>query len=262
MKWVNSLTAIRHGQSEYNNLKHTKDVDPYYQEFKKAFEENYQSTVTRQMAQQMSATYSLNTGDFDTPLTQLGKKQGIITGSKLSTMCPLPDLIFCSPYVRTVDTKNNLCLGWPELANVEIIYDDRIREQEHGLALLYSDWRVFQTLHPEQKKLNDLLGDYWYQYPQGESVSQVRDRIRIFVSMLIRECAGMNVMLITHHLTILSIRANLERLSPQEFIDLDAANKPFNCGLTQYIGKPNLGQNGKLLLNFYNTKLYHDEDIN
>lgn len=209
----------------------------------------------------MSEKYSLNTSDCDTPLTAIGEKQAIITGRHSPGITLLPDIIFYSPYIRTASTLDNMCVGWPELANVERVAEDRIREQEHGLALLYSDWRIFHVMHPEQKKLHDLLGDYGYQYPQGESVSQVRERIRSFTNMLIRECAGMNVMLITHHLTKLSIRANLERLTPREFQDLDNTNKPANCGVNQYVGKPNMGTNGKLVLNFYNTKLYTDTEV-
>lgn len=45
MKWVKSLTVYRHGQSAYNELKHLKDVDPGYNLFKAAFEDDYISLV-------------------------------------------------------------------------------------------------------------------------------------------------------------------------------------------------------------------------
>ncbi len=115
---------------------------------------------------------------------------------------------------------------------------------------------MFHALNPDQKRLRDTMGPYWYQYPQGESVSMVRDRIRDVLSMIIREYAGQHVLMVTHHLTILSLRANLERLSPEEFIRLDNHEKPVNCGITIYRGEPKLGKNGKLVLESYNTCLW------
>lgn len=147
-------------------------------------------------------------------------------------------------------------MGWSDLSLAPHVADDRIREQEHGLSLLYSDWRVFHVLHPDQKQLRDLQGPYWYQYPQGESVSQVRDRARSFTSMLIREWADKHVLVVTHHLTILSLRANYQRFSPEEFIRLDEYEKPVNCGVTLYRGDPTIGKDGKLVLKAYNKKFY------
>jgi broad specificity phosphatase PhoE len=99
-------------------------------------------------------------------------------------------------------------------------------------------------------------GSYWYQYPQGESVAQVRDRIRSFTNTLVREHAGQVVYLISHHLTKLSIRANLERLTPEQFQHLDDHETPINCGVTIYRGDPALGSDGKLVLTHYNLKLH------
>lgn len=259
MKWPASVTLIRHGQSVYNVLREKKEEDPEYQAFKAAFDRNYRDyhlEETRRLAEKMQKKYALGVSDYATPLTLEGKLQGVDTGKRLHEIVPLPDIIFYSPYRRAKDTLLCLSKGWPRLNRVKNIADDRIREQEHGLSLLYNDWRIFHALHPEQKDLHALLGPYWYQYPQGESVSQVRDRTRDIISMLIRECAGMHVILVTHHLTILSIRANLERLTPEAFLYLDREERPVNCGVTHYVGNDMLGNDGRLVLDFYNRKLY------
>ncbi len=256
MKWPASVTLIRHAQSAYNVLRETKDQDPEYRAFKAAFNRDYRSDETKLLAVKMRGKYALKTSDYETPITRLGERQASYTGHRLHEVIPLPDVILYSPYKRVRKTLKELCSGWRELAQVRSFAEDRIREQEHGLSLLYSDWRLFHTFHHEQKELHDLLGPYWYQYPQGESVSQVKDRSRDVTSMLIREYAGLHVMLITHHLTILSFRANLERLTPEEFMHLDEHEKPVNCGVTHYVGKPELGKDGKLVLDFYNKKLY------
>lgn len=255
MKWPNSLTLVRHGESTFNALRAQKDESTLYQTFLKAFKKNPEAWYTKVLAQAVHHQFALGVSDYGTPLTQTGRKQAFSTGIQIGYHIPRPDVILCSPYLRTRDTLS--CIG--DGMGIDIskaIMDDRIREQEHGLALLYNDKKVFQTLHPDQRLLMQLLGSYWYQYPQGESVSMVRDRIRLMTDTIIREYAGKNVLVITHHLTILSTRANLERLSPEQFLALDENEKPVNCGVTMYEGKPDRGRNGQLELAFYNRKLY------
>lgn len=252
MKWPSDLTFIRHGESAYNVLRAKKEADPLYQEFKQAFEKDHQDHMATHLARQVQAKFALGVSDYDTPLTKEGIRQATITGKVLSEIVACPDVVFVSPYLRTRNTFEHIVSEWPQLLDSKIIYDDRIREQEHGLSLLYNDWRVFQTIHREQKAYHKMMGPYWYQYPQGESVSEVRDRIRLFNDMLIRECAGKKVLVITHHLTILSFRANLERWSPEDFIHADEDNKPTNCGVTVYEGHPRVGTNGRLHLACYN----------
>lgn len=256
MKWPASVTLVRHAESAYNELRQKKREDSLYDAFLTAFERDHRSPEARRLALEVKDRYTLGFNDFEMPLTEAGRNQARITGKHLHEVISLPEVIFYSPYRRTCDTLTEICGEWPVLKSVRMIEEDRIREQEHGLALLYNDRRVMHVLHPEQKELRDLLGPYWYQQPQGESVSQVRDRARAVITMLIRECAGQRVLMITHHLMILSWRANIERLTPAEFIRLDAEEEPFNCGITHYEGNPSAGNDGKLELKFYNKKLY------
>jgi len=253
MKWPKSITLVRHGQSEYNKLRLKKEKDERYQLFKKAFEENPHSPECLKLAEEMLKKFALNVSDYETGLTSHGRQQAQMTGRNIKFSIPTPDIVIVSPYLRTHKTFELMCDSWPELAQRKPIPDDRVREQEHGLSLLYNDWRLFEVFHPEQHALRNLLGPYWYQFPQGESVSQVRDRIRSFTSTLIREYAGKDVMVITHHLTILSFRANFERLSPEEFIRLDEEEKPKNCGVTIYKCNPDIGSGGKLEIDCYNS---------
>ncbi len=257
MKWPLSLTIIRHSQSAYNVLRDKKKADHEYQEFVKRFDsDEAMSGELHQMARTLQKRYATGFSDYETPLTREGEQQAHITGQKILAHTSQPDVIFISPYLRTKETYFGLWKGEPKIYGVPKIYDDRIREQEHGLSLLYNDWRIFQTIHPEQRDLYKLQGEYWYQFPQGESVSMVRDRIRSFMTMLVREYAGKHVWLVSHHLTLLSIRANLERLSPEEFMRVDHEEKPINCGVTVYEGDPSLGSDGRLVLKEYNKKLY------
>lgn len=256
MKWPRSITLIRHGQSEYNILKGRKEADPLYQEFKQAYEKNHTSTRAKFLAKEVMKKFALGVSDYGTKLTEEGAFQSMETGMGLREAGhPVPDVILCSPYLRTRKTLEGIGRGW-EINVTHAIMDDRIREQEHGLSLLYNDWRVFHVFHPEQKGLRELLGAYYYPYPQGESAANVRDRVRLMTGTIIREYAGKDVLIVTHHLTILSILANFERMSPEQFLEMDHGNKPINCGVTLYEGDPTLGKNGKLVQRFYNKKFY------
>lgn len=258
MKWPAMLAAVRHGQSAYNTLRAKKDKDPEFQAFKRAYADDFGSRNTFNLAKQMTEKYALKTSDYDTPLSDEGRYQAVETGRRIGQLEHFvpPDVVFVSPYKRTVETFEAMKQGGLNVSGAKIVSEDRIREQEHGLSLLYSDWRVFHVMHPEQQQLHDLMGPYWYQYPQGESVSMVRERIRSFTNTLVREYAGQNVLLITHHLTKLSIRGIYERLTPEEFTRLDRDEKPINCGVMIYKGKPNVGANGRLELACYNARLY------
>jgi broad specificity phosphatase PhoE len=165
-----------------------------------------------------------------------------------------PHVIFVSPYLRTEHTLHFLQEEWPDLRNARVYREERIREKDPGLGLLYNDSRIYFLMHPEQAQLSKLLGDYDYRYLNGENIPDVRERNLSWINTITREFAGKRVMAITHHLTILATRANFERLSPEEFLHLDKHEKPLNCGVTRYIGNPNLGSRGKLELCEYNRQ--------
>lgn len=259
MKWPTEVTVIRHGESAYNAAKATKAENALYRQFVRAYDSDPTTPVTKRLATQVLKRFAPTHSDYETPLTSTGHWQALDTGRRLARGRELPDVVFHSPYHRAVDTLGALAAGWPGLDQVRWIGDDRIREQEHGLASLYGDRRIFFVRHPEQRLLfeqHGALASYWYQYPQGESAAQVRDRARSFATALIREWAGARVLIITHHLTILSMRANLERLTPERFVELDKTEKPINCGVTTYRGNPTLGRDGKLILTEYNRRHY------
>jgi len=257
MKWPRSLTFIRHDTSAYNLLRPQKLADPVYQAFLEEWRQNPDSEECLKLALQVKEKFALGVGDADTPLADAEGRQAFETGVGLrENGADLPDVIFVSPYTRALKTLEHITRGWPELAKVKTYEDERIREQEHGLALIYNDWRVFETIHPEQRELRAIEGSYWYRYPQGENVPDVRNRNRLWQQTVMRDFAEKHVLAVTHHLNILALRANLERLSAKEFIHLDEHEKPINCGVTRYVGRPDLGTDGKLVLDYYNHQYY------
>lgn len=263
MKWPNTLVAIRHAESAYNHQKRLQEEDPLYQQFIKAYnryeknpDKNREAAL--ELAQQLHASgkYRFMHGDHDTPITEEGERQARITGAKLAEILPLPDIIMVSPYRRTWQTLGQMAVGWPELKEVKTVEEERLREQEHGLRAVYGDWRIFNVMFPDQMELRRLQGPYWYRHQQGENVPDVRERTRSLIGTAIREYHEQDIWWFTHHLTKLSLRANLERFGAEEFLRLDEEEKPVNCGATIYRGNPKQGRDGKLVLDVYNQKLY------
>jgi broad specificity phosphatase PhoE len=247
---------IRHDTSAYNVLKVKKKADPVYNMFMVERLRNPLSEETKRLACHVQQRFALKMGDAMTPLADAEGKQACRTGIALAVCDKVPDVIFVSPYLRAKLTLKHLIRGWPALGDVKVYEEERIREQEHGLALLCNDWKVFEALHPEQRLLRNMEGSYWYRYPQGENVPDVRERNRSWLTTLTREFRGKKVLVITHHLNILAMRANLERFGAAEFLRLDAREKPINCGVTLYRGNPKKGKDGRLELEYYNRKNY------
>lgn len=263
MKWPNTLAFIRHGESAYNVLKSNKHTETYLKfqkqfekEFAAAKEENWASPELSRMARHLWNNFRLNVSDYNTPLTKEGFRQAKVTGQKLLKHVPKPDVIYVSPYLRTRETLRGIIEGCPGLKGVKAASEERLREQEHGLSTVYNDWRIYFTLNPVQALLFKLEGDYEYRFLNGENKADVRGRVRSFLATLIRENSGQNVLVVSHHLTLLSMMANLERWDREKFIKTDRTERPINCGLTIYKGDPSRGKEGRLMLKSYNKKLY------
>jgi len=256
MKWPEQLWFVRHGQSAYNVHREYKQADPEYREFQTEFTTDWQSARTRELADRMWRKYALSFGDWNTPLTEDGELQAQTVGFYLLKEVKLPDTLFVSPHDRTQQTLRALIEGWPQLRDTKVVEEPRLHEQDHGIATIYNDWRIFHALEPTQKMLYDQAGAYWYRYPQGENVPDVIERMRSFIGTLVRDYGGKKVGVITHHLTLLSFMAAVGRWTQQEFLEKDEHDKPINCGLTIYAGNRNVGSDGKLELVVYNKKLY------
>ncbi len=265
MKWPNALTFIRHGQSSYNLLKKKKEEGASYHVFKERFEkefknathEDWASEELKYLARQVWQDTKLGVSDYNTPLTEEGVRQAEETGRRLKEEAVIPEVVYVSPYLRTRQTLEGLMRGLPELKKASVVSEERIREQEHGLATIYNDWRVYFVFNPVQALHFNLETDYEYRFLNGENKADVRDRVRSFLGTLIREHAGGKVLIISHHLTLLSLRANLERWDREKFIEVDKNDKPVNCGVTTYRGDIAQGRDGRLLLETYNQKLYN-----
>lgn len=256
MKWPKILAMVRHGESVYQDVVKRRNSDPLWHEFMQEFNKNHRTKQTRELAAAVMKKYPLPYSDYETPLIEYGIKQARMAGALLKTKIPLPDIVLVSPYLRCRQTFDGLAEAWPELKTVRRDFDRRLAERNIGLGILYNNWRVFQTFHPKQKDFYEKLGKtayFFYKYPQGQSIIQMQDQDHSLLATLISEYADKCVLQVTHHLRILSIRATLERLTPEEFIALDHEDPPKNCSITIYEGEPELGAKGRLVRKEYNV---------
>jgi len=105
-KWPDLLIIIRHGQSERNVAKE------------------------QAKASGNASLWGSSLRDVDTPLTPLGVQQAIATGQFLRDKTGF-DVIFSSPYMRTMQTSQHIA---EQLATVpKIMLEERVREIEFGI---------------------------------------------------------------------------------------------------------------------------------
>jgi broad specificity phosphatase PhoE len=256
-KWPDNLIIVRHGESRRN--------------------------VDREAAKAAGAhpDFSQGVRDQDTPLTPLGEMQSLSVGvelrkrfpgqqqwmlneklgdSKLWT--PLPDdqrkridVLYYSPYLRTRQTADKLIegLGYkPE----HFIHDERIREIEFGL-LDGLDRRGIEVKYPEEILRRAKEGKYWYRAPGGESRPDVKIRLRSFIDTLVRDCRGLNVVIVCHSVVVLSFRALLEKWGEDDYLQVDRENDVKNASITHYAYNSPTGQgHKKLVLEEFNSIFY------
>lgn len=260
-KWPSDVYCIRHLPSAYNNNRLRWAEDQDWLRFVELYGTDYSGRrfgdQTIKLAGILQDRYEIPYGDALTPVDPDTAWYAVTTARKLKESgAKLPDKVFISPYLRTRSTWEQMLLGWPELGSIVPVREERVREQQHGLATNYINWRVFHVFHPEQRIQYEKEGPYYYTYPQGECVPYVRDRMGSWVTTLIREFSGENIWMIGHHLGILAFMAHVERWDDHTFINYDTNQKPINCGITHYRCDPTQGEQGRLVLDYYNRKLY------
>lgn len=258
MRSPETVSLVRHDNSEYNALKPIKEANPLYQDFVRAYEKDPDSDKCLHLAIEVKDFFSFPYTDRNTPLVNGAGIRSETMAKNLEKKIELPDIIYVSPYKRTIDTFEKMINGWPKLKEVRTVMDERIREQDYGLASLYNDWRLFNVFHPDQRELYRQQGTFNYRYPQGENVPDVIKRANSWTDTLNRNNRGENVLAVTHHLFILAFIINIENLGEKEFLKLNSEQKPINAGVTIYKAKPEKGANSRLTLDVYNAKLYKD----
>ena len=177
-------------------------------------------------------------------LTDEGREQARLAGTWVTkNIGEKFDRYYCSPYVRTQETAAHLALS-----DAEWRLDQRLRERDWG-EIGSLPRGEHKELYPRNSTLQKMDALYW-RPPGGESIGDVRMRVRTFFDTLHRECEGLSVIVVTHGEVMSAVRAALEYLSDETWLDLDEdkSRKICNTHIYHYTRRdPETGEVGKYL---------------
>jgi broad specificity phosphatase PhoE len=145
----------------------------------------------------------------------------------------LPELIVCSPYLRTRRTLEVLLAALPEdhpLIQVPVRWDERIRDREMGILELLTPRKIARD-HPDEAARRQRVGDYYYRPPGGESLADVGLRVRQVVREL-QTSRTKRVLLIGHDATILMLHAVMIGLVDGDLLDWSREHPVPNVSVT------------------------------
>ena len=206
-----NLFLVRHGQSEGNLVR-------------KQFEESGNESFF--------SDEFLGLHESQYALTESGVSQAKKTGVWfLENKFTIFNRMLVSNNVRAMQTAAHL-----NLDNANWMIDFNLRERDGGLfnAIVpskrdsdYSDQQKFYSTQP-----------FLYRPPQGESVADVCQRIKIVLDTLARECDGKDVIIVCHGHVMRTFRIVLERMSLQKTNDFLSTKEDWgrvpNCSIIHY----------------------------
>lgn len=162
-------------------------------------------------------------------LTDEGREQARKTGAWLVENYESFDRYYVSPYVRTKETA--ALLG---IAAAEWRIDSRLRERDWG-DIGSLPRKEFIEAYPRNAFMKQADALYW-RPPGGESIMDVRMRVRSLLDTLHREMEGKRVLVVTHGEFMWSTRAELEYMSDSEWLssDKDPRQKIHNTQVLDY----------------------------
>ncbi len=162
-------------------------------------------------------------GDHNIALTDRGRAQARAAGVALGRGFLEGAQVYCSPYRRTRETLDALCLGAGYergAAALRVFEDPRLREVEHG----YFDYEA-------QREDRALHGWFYYRFRGGESPADCYDRTSGFLDSLMRQVErkrARRVLIVSHGLTIRCFVMRFLHLTVEEF---EALANPGNAAI-------------------------------
>lgn len=281
-----TITFVRHLESKYNEYKELIKNNPIYQQFIE--EKNIEKKS--ELAEQLATNFFQNVGiDYETELSTLGHQQGEKIWkiyAKLIAQHPelFPDIIYVSPYLRTRLTTHyflkdiqGLDIDFEKLTNEDkledliiwtfqgkefaIKIDERIRERDHGSNVVPSFIREFkQEKNWYRSLLNKQQNEqvHYFTAPEwGESQVQTNARAKLFWKDIFAKEEYKNILVFSHHLTIIGTLLSIFGGSFQTFYKLNELRKPANGSLTilSQIPKTEKGSENKFRIAGYNLSL-------
>jgi len=206
-----NLFLVRHGQSEGNLMR--KNIE----------ESGSESSLSEEFLRLHESQYSL---------TNLGVSQAKKAGQWFFEKgLTAFDRMLVSNNVRAMQTASHL-----NISNASWMIDFNLRERDGGLFntiapskrdLNYSDQQKFHDTQP-----------FLYRPPQGESVADLCQRIKIVLDTLARECDGKDVIIVCHGHVMRAFRIILERMSLQQtnqyLVSTVVYGRVPNCSIIHY----------------------------
>lgn len=226
LKWPSRLVIVRHGQSEQNAA-----LDLLEGDLEKTLREQKEIR------------------DADIKLTDLGIWQAKKTGKFLRKNSKF-DICFCSPYERTLQTAEGIISGLNY--KLKIYKDNRLREKEFGRLHGFTTEEIKEQ-YPEEFRIRERDGKYYYRLPGGENYLDVEQRVHGFLDKLARNYGGKNVLVVTHQVPYKLFRALFEHLGEEEVLALE--DTP-NCGIQRYKINTSKVKHGRMKLKSFNEVGY------
>ncbi len=192
---------------------------------------------TANIARQKAESEKLYEIDFperepDVRLSKFGRNQSAALGKWFAEQTEKPDLIYASPYLRTIETTK-IIQQTAQLENVKIQLDERLRERELGIFDRRTKLGAMEKYAEECAK-RELLGKFYHRPPDGESWVDVILRLRSFIETDLSKLKDEKVLIVTHEVVIHCFRYILENLTEAEILAIDAARDVGNCAITSY----------------------------
>ena len=132
--------------------------------------------------------------DSEHNLTELGQKQAKATAEFLKTKVNEKTILYSSPYRRTMQTAKAIHALLPE--QVPFYENPLLREWELGNLL------NIQNRSPQMKKEYKAAGQFYFRYPNGESLADVYLRATMFSSTVLQRIQQQqryeDILLVTH----------------------------------------------------------------
>ena len=228
--WPARLWLVRHGESSGN--------------------------VARALAETGGlAMIDLADRDMDVPLSLLGEKQARALGRWFRKMpsAEQPSVVLVSPYLRALQTSQLVTheAGLRENPSLLELPDERLREKEFG-AFHQLTKSGIASQFPQEAKLRDHVGKFYYRPPGGESWCDVILRLRSVLDTIQLQYQRERVLIVAHEIVVLCMRYLVERLTEQQLLAIDAAGDVANCSVTDYEFERDEQGRGSMTLRCYN----------
>lgn len=206
-----NLFLVRHGQSEGNLVR-------------KQFEESgNESFFSDEFLGLHESQYSL---------TELGVNQAKKAGEWFrENNFSVFDRMLVSNNVRAMQTAAHL-----NITHASWMIDFNLRERDGGLFNTIPPSKKDNDYNDHQKFYNTQA--FLFRPPQGESIADVCERIKIVLDTLARECDGKDVIIVCHGHVMRAFRIILERMSLQKtnafLLGKETRDRVPNCSIIHY----------------------------